>query len=170
MNVLVGYGSRFGSTREIAERITATLRARGLTVDLRPAEDISDVDRYDAVVFGSGVYDGSWTVEATAIARQHASVLAQKPVWLFSVGSFGDSHPVVGRLIRKEPREIAEFEDTIHPRDYRVFAGVIHLEHWPTWGRLVFRALGGRDGDNRDWTGIEEWAEGIARTLAPGLR
>jgi menaquinone-dependent protoporphyrinogen IX oxidase len=62
----------------------------------------SQFDRYDAVVFGSGVYDGSWTVEATELMRRHAAVLARRPVWLFSVGSFGDRHPMVGGLIKKE--------------------------------------------------------------------
>jgi len=57
-----------------------------------------DVDRYDAMVFGSGVYDGSWTAEATALMRRHAAVLARKPLWLFSVGLFGDSHSIVGGL------------------------------------------------------------------------
>ncbi len=33
-----------------------------------------------------------------------------EPLWLFSVGSFGDSHPIVGGLIKKEPKKISEFE------------------------------------------------------------
>jgi menaquinone-dependent protoporphyrinogen oxidase len=96
MRLLIGYASRFGSTRDIAIRIADTLRARGNNVDVRSIDEISDFDRYDAVVFGSGVYDGSWTVEATELMRRHAAVLARKPVWLFSVGSFGDRHPIVG--------------------------------------------------------------------------
>jgi menaquinone-dependent protoporphyrinogen oxidase len=84
---------------------------------------------------------------------------------LFSVGSFGDRHPIVGTLIKKEPKEIGEFEHTLHPRDYRVFAGVIDLDHWPAWGRLLFKALGGHAGDNRQWPDIDAWAEEIAREL-----
>jgi len=116
-------------------------------------------------VFGSGVYDGSWTAEATDLVRRHAAVLARKPVWLFSVGSFGDRHPIVGGLIKKEPKEIGEFEQTVRPRDYRVFAGVIDLDHWPVWGRLLFKALGGNAGDNRQWPDIDAWAEEIAHEL-----
>jgi menaquinone-dependent protoporphyrinogen oxidase len=52
-----------------------------------PAELLSDVDPCDAVIFGSGVYDGSWTAEATEFVQRHAAILARKPVWLFSVGS-----------------------------------------------------------------------------------
>ena len=163
--MLVGYASRFGSTRDIANRIAGAVRTNGTDVDLHSVDEISDIDHYDAVVFGSGVYDGSWTAEATALMRRHAAALARKPVWLFSVGSFGDRHPIVGGLIKKEPKEINEFEQTLHPRDYRVFAGVIDLEHWPAWGRLLFKALGGRAGDNRPWPDIDAWAQKIAQAL-----
>ena len=167
MRVLIGYASRFGSTRDIAMRIADTIRTHGNEVDVRSVEEISDCDPYDAVVFGSGVYDGSWTAEATAFMRRHAAALAQKPVWLFTVGSFGDRHPIVGGLIKKEPKEIGEFEQTLHPRDYRVFAGVIDLDHWPAWGRLLFKALGGHAGDNRQWSDIDSWAEEICREIRP---
>ena len=115
MRMLIGYASRFGSTQDIAIRIADTVRARGHLVDVRSADEIWDFDHYDAVVFGSGVYEGSWTTEATELMRRHAVVLARKPVWLFSVGSFGDRHPIVGGLIKKEPKEIGEFEQMLHP-------------------------------------------------------
>ena len=146
-------------------RIGDKFRTHGGDVDVRSVDEISEVDPYDAVVFGSGVYDGSWTAEATDFVQRHSAILACKPVWLFSVGSFGDQHPIVGGLMKKEPREISEFERTLHPRDYRVFAGVIDLDHWPAWGRLVFRALGGHAGDNRQWPDIDEWADRIAEKL-----
>ena len=88
-----------------------------------------------------------------------------KPVWLFSVGTFGDQHPIIGGLMKKEPREIGEFEQAVHPRDYRVFAGVIDLDHWPAWGRLLFKALGGHAGDNRQWSDIDAWAEQISHDI-----
>jgi menaquinone-dependent protoporphyrinogen oxidase len=165
MRVLVGYASRSGSTREVASRIASAIRTDGHDVDLRSVDEITNFDHCDAVVFGSGVYDGSWTADATELMRRHAAVLARKPVWLFSIGSFGDRHPIVGNLIRKEPREIGEFEKALHPRDYRVFAGVINLDHWPAWGRILFKALGGHAGDNRHWPDIEAWAGQIARDL-----
>jgi menaquinone-dependent protoporphyrinogen oxidase len=169
MAVLVGYASRFGSTRDIARRIAATIRRYGAEVDVRSVDEIPDFVRYDAVVFGGGVYDQAWTAEATALVRQQAAVLAGKPVWLFSVGSFGDRHPIVGGLMKNEPREIAELQKTIHARDYRVFAGVIDLDNWPAWGRLMFKALGGRAGDNRSWHDIDAWAEEIAYALTREL-
>ena len=165
MRMLIGFASRFGSTRDIATRIASIVRTHGIDVDVRTVDEISDFGPYDAVVFGSGVYDGSWTLEATNLMRRHAAVLARKPVWLFSVGSFGDRHPIVGKLIKKEPKDIGDLERTLHPRDYRVFAGVIDLDHWPAWGRILFKAFGGHAGDNRQWPDIDAWAEEIAREL-----
>ena len=49
--------------------------------------------------------------------------------------------------------------------DYRVFAGVIDLDHWPAWGRLLLKGLGGHNGDNRNWPDIDAWAEKIAQEL-----
>jgi menaquinone-dependent protoporphyrinogen oxidase len=167
MRMLIGYASRFGSTRDIAIRIAGTVRTHGNEVDVRSVDEISDFDPYDAVVFGSGVYDGSWTAEATDLVRRHAPVLARNPLWWDSVGSFGHRLPIDGAQNKKEPKEIGEFEQTVRPRDYRVFAGVIDLDHWPAWGRLLFKALGGHAGDNRQWPDIDAWAEEIAHELRP---
>lgn len=166
MRVLVGYASRFGSTHEIALRIAAALRGPAHVVEVRGIEAITDLARYDAIVLGSGVYDGSWAPDATEFVRRHGSILARRPLWLFSVGSFGDSHPIIGRMMKKEPKEIDEFQQRLQPREYRVFAGVIDLTHWPAWGRWVFKTLGGHAGDNRNWPEIDAWAEHIAGDLA----
>ena len=103
------------------------------------------------VVYTTGIVDA----KSDGLLRRHVPVLARKRVWLFSVGSFGDRHPIVGGLMRKEPREISELEHTLHPRDDRVFAGVIDLDHWPAWGRLLFKAPGGHPEDNRHWPDID---------------
>jgi len=120
MPMLIGYASRFGSTRDIAIRIAGAVRTHGNAFDVRSVDKISDCVPYDAVVFGSGV---SWTIEAMDLVRRHAAVLARKPVWLFSVGSFGDRHPIVGALIRKEPKEIGEFGADGSPARLSRFCG-----------------------------------------------
>ena len=160
--ILIAYASRHGSTREVAERLAAVLRGRGHCVELRAAAQTRDVSGYQAIVIGSPVYDGAWLPEASEFVRQNLDRLASVPVWLFSVGAFGDEHPVIGRLMKKEPREMARFLQTIRPRDYRVFAGVIDANSWPSYGKLLLRIFGGRVGDNRDWQSIERWAAEIA--------
>jgi menaquinone-dependent protoporphyrinogen oxidase len=73
--ILIGYASRFGSTRDVAIRIARVVRTCGNDVDVRAVDEISDLDHYDALIFGSGVYDGSWTAEATEFMRRHIGML-----------------------------------------------------------------------------------------------
>lgn len=162
---LVAYASRFGSTKGIADRIAATLRANGLRVDVRPCDLSPDPSTYAAVVLGSAVFNQRWLPAGAQFARDNQQILANRPVWLFSVGTFGDRKRVIGPLMKHEPKDIAALQEAIHPRDYRVFAGVISRDRWPLGSRLFYHALGGRLGDNRDWPAIEAWAHQIAYAL-----
>jgi menaquinone-dependent protoporphyrinogen oxidase len=163
--VLVAYASKRGSTRGVAERIASVLRECGHEVEIEPVEQVVDVSGWRAVVLGSPVYDGSWLPEAAELVRRNLDRLGALPLWLFSVGSFGDQHRVVGGLMKKEPREMAHFLRALKPRDYRVFAGVIAAESWPLYGKLLLWLFGSRSGDNRDWRSIEAWAATIAEAL-----
>lgn len=165
MTVLVAYATRQGSTRGIAERIAERLTEHGQRVDLRPVGDPIEVAGYDAVVFGSPVYDQSWPPEGEEFVQRNRSALRQRPVWLFSVGSLGDRSRVIGPLARREPKRIGDILEAIGPRDYRVFAGVIRRGQWSWLGNVVLRAFGGRIGDNRDWPDIDAWANGIAAAV-----
>ena len=56
IKILVAYGSRFGSTKEIAEYMTETLNEKGVDVDLYDvAKAPSNIDEYDVVLIGSGI-------------------------------------------------------------------------------------------------------------------
>lgn len=67
--VLVAYGSRYGSTRGVAEAIAETLRSQGVEADVRPAADVADPSRYDAAIIGGGVYGAKWHRDALALVQ-----------------------------------------------------------------------------------------------------
>ena len=176
MYILVAYATRHGAMRGIAERIAQTLERDGLEVTLRPVEDAGAVDGYDAFVIGSAAYTFHWMKEATTFVRRHASLLASRPVWLFSSGPTGSGTvDAKGQnpLEAAEPKEFAEFARAIHPRDEHVFFGAYDPDAKPIglaegfMGRFmrvmpeVRKALPA--GDFRDWPEIEAWADGIAR-------
>ena len=164
--VLVAYASAHGSTRGVAEHITAGLRRHGTRVKLAAVDEVTEVAEYSAIVLGSPVYNQSWLPGAAEFVQRNRDALAARPVWLFSVGALGDRHPLVGRLMTREPKDIGSLREAIHPRDYRVFAGVIARDRWPLIGRLFLNALGGRVGDNRDWAAIDAWTDEIVEVLA----
>lgn len=163
--ILVVYATRHGSTEGVARRISARLRERGASVDVRRVDDVDHIAAYDAVVVGSPVYNQRWLPEADRFVQEHASSLTGRQVWMFSVGSFSDTKRLIGGLMRREPSNIAELSALVKPRDYRVFAGRIERDQWPLPSRLFYRMFGGRMGDNRDWDLIDNWASGIGREL-----
>jgi menaquinone-dependent protoporphyrinogen oxidase len=63
-NVLVTYASKYGATKEIAQKIGDVLRKAGLQVDVFPADGSLDITPYKAIILGSAVYVGKWQSEA----------------------------------------------------------------------------------------------------------
>lgn len=52
MTVLVAYGSKRGSTQEVAEAIAAKMHHAGSEVELRRATHVENLTPYDGVVLG----------------------------------------------------------------------------------------------------------------------
>ena len=174
MKVLVAYASRHGATEGIAERIADTLVHAGHEVELERAENVHDVDSYDAFVIGAAAYMFHWLKEASQFVRRHRKRLASRPVWLFSSGPIGtDTVDKEGRDVLEvtRPREFAELERSIRPRDMRVFFGAFDPEAPPVGiAERVMAMTPARKampaGDFRDWAAIEEWAKNIGRELS----
>lgn len=69
MRVLVTAASRRHGTREIAGAIATGLIERGLEAKVVPLEQLTSLDRYDAVVLGSAVYTGGGSARAATSRR-----------------------------------------------------------------------------------------------------
>jgi menaquinone-dependent protoporphyrinogen oxidase len=177
MNVLVAYASRHGATKGIAERIAQVLERSGLAVTLSPADQAGAVDGFDAFVIGSAAYNTHWLKEATQLVERHRSLLATRPLWLFSSGPVGTATAdAKGRDVREvsRPHEFDAFLAALQPRDLQVFFGAYDPDAEPVGlaeriGARFTRMSVIRDalpaGDFRDWAAIEAWADGIAREL-----
>ena len=164
--VLIAYGSKYGSTAEIAQAIGQVLEESGLEADVRSAETVADVTPYQAVVLGSGVYAGSWRKEAAQFLESHQAELAQRPVWLFSSGPSGQGDPVELLDGWRFPEAQKPIADRISPRDMAVFHGNIDRDKLNLAERLIVKAVKGEFGDFRDWDAIRTWAADIASTLS----
>jgi menaquinone-dependent protoporphyrinogen oxidase len=168
MTILVTYASRHRSTQEIGERIARKLRELGQYVDVRPIGTVSNPEGYEAFVVGGAAYYFHWMKDATRFIQHHQAILSQRPVWLFSSGPLGaEATDAQGRDVRAtaEPREFAAIKSAIHPRDTRVFFGALDSRKFAFPMRLMAERL--PEGDFRDWSEIDAWAESIARALTP---
>ena len=174
MKVLVTHASRHGSTAGIADRIAATLRARGLEAESIPVTEVDDPSGYDAYVIGGAAYMFHWLKDATRFARKHRALLAERPLWLFSSGPVGtDLVDDEGRDILdvSRPKEFDELEEMLDPRGSAVFFGawdpgappVGLAERFMKMMPVSRSAL--PVGDFRDWERIDLWAEEIAGSL-----
>jgi menaquinone-dependent protoporphyrinogen oxidase len=160
MSILVAFASKHGSTQEIAERITTRLRQMGKDVAIQSVQSVGDVRQYEAFVIGSAVYFGSWMKEATDFVRRNRDALAARPVWLFSSGP-------TGAASLPEPKEISELMTAVRPQEHREFSGRLDRHLLSFAERVVVKGVRAPEGDFRHWHAIDDWAENIARALAP---
>ncbi len=165
-SVWIAFASEHHSTRQIAARISDRLVEQGHAVEVHelPAGPLSPPP--DAVVVGSAVHDGAWLPAAETFVQTRAELLGSRPVWMFSVGMTA-ALPGPLRLLaaRAEQPRIARLVGLVRPREHRRFSGVIRRGHLDRKGAMLFRLLGCRYGDYRDWAEIDAWAAGIGREL-----
>ena len=164
--VLLTYASKYGSTREIAERVGEVLCRAGLQVDVLPVKEAHDLSAYRAVILGSAIYIDKWPKEAVRFLQSHERLLAERPVWLFSSGPTGKGDPVDLVEGKRLPVELEGVVSRIHPRDVAVFHGNIDLEKVNSIEKWAIKNLKKKPfGDFRDWNRTDEWAVFVAAAM-----
>lgn len=165
-NILVAYASKYGATKEIAEKIGAVLHRAGLQADVYPVNRIRDLQPYQAVILGSAVYIGKWQKEAVQFLKTYEKALADRPVWLFSSGPTGEGNPLELVEGLRLPATLQPVVDRIRPHDIAVFHGYINPEKVNFIEKWAVKSLVKKPfGDFRDWDAITSWATSIANTL-----
>ena len=163
--VLVAYGTKYGATAEIAEKIGEVLRQTGLPTDVLTADRVGDLGLYKAVVLGSAVYMGQWRKEASKFLTANEAALAQKPMWLFSSGPTGEGDPL--ELVQgwRLPGKLQPIADRIGARDVAVFQGAVDANKLNFLEKWILKNVKSPAGDFRNWEAIAAWAATIAEEL-----
>ncbi len=153
--ILVAYGTKHGSTREVAHAVAETLEEHGLDVETLPAAGIDDLSPYVGVVVGGAIYMGRWHPDAVGFLEQHRHALAVMPVAVFGMGprtleehDAEESRAQLVKALAKVPE--------VDPYAVAVFGGVID----PNSLRFPFNRLPASDA--RDWVAIRAWATEVA--------
>lgn len=179
MKALVVYGTRWGGTVGVAEKIGDSLREANYTVDVVDARrNPSKADLYDLVVVGSGIRADSWTKEALHFLKKNAPILRIKKTALFVSCQMADRKEEETRekAKRKYLVKISE-KYGLNPISCGFFGGFMDFSK--SHGLLVdimvrvnrMKLL--RNGldirkvyDTRDWDKIEAWAHELARAAS----
>ncbi len=170
IRILVAFASTHGSTREVAEDVTATLRGHGLTVDLQQARDVRSLEGYHAVVLGAPLYILHLHKDALRFLSHHQKALAGgPPIAIFAGGPFGSGDGNEWQEVRKQlDQELAKFP-WLKPVAVEVIGGKFD----PTTLRFPWNLVPALRqmpaSDRRDWDAIRGWASTLAAQFQPAM-
>jgi len=168
--VLVAYASSYGSTQEIAEVISETLRSQGLAVDLQPIRNVRILEGYSAVVLGAPLYMLHLHKDALHFLSQHRKILADSlPIAIFAGGPFEKGDENEWHEVRAQfDLELAKFP-WLTPISVEIVGGKFD----PTKLRFPYNLIPVLKKmpviDLRDWVAIRAWASNLAAKLQPAL-
>lgn len=154
--VLVAYASKCGSTGEVAQAIAQTLCERGMTVDVRRVDEVSDVEAYDAFVVGSAIRMGSWLGEAKRFVETNVATLNAAPTAFFTVHMLNLDDSEESRAARAA--YVAPVHAIVQPQAEAFFAGKLDLDRMSFVDRMISKMMKATNEDKRDWAAIEAWA------------
>ena len=101
MKVLMTYSSGYGSTKEVAERITEILvNNSDLQLTLLSIDDVQDVTNFDAIIVGSSVRADRPLANVRDFFAKHSDTLEKKHLAIFLRKSFSVAEPTAFERIK----------------------------------------------------------------------
>ncbi|MBI9047265.1 MAG: flavodoxin domain-containing protein [Anaerolineaceae bacterium] len=163
--ILVAYASKYGSTKDIADKVRDGLERKGHKVDIFSVENVKDISQYQVVILGSAVYIGQWRKEAARFLKKYSQELSNKKTWLFSTGPTGEGNPVELMNGWDFPEGLKPVAEKISPRDIQVFHGFIDETRLNWLHKGMIKKVKAAIGDFRDWEAINTWIEQISQEI-----
>ncbi|MFA5312939.1 MAG: flavodoxin domain-containing protein [Methanomassiliicoccales archaeon] len=177
MKVLVAFGTKYGSTEKVAERIAEVMRSKGhdvIVADLRKRNRPAVKD-HDMVVLGSGIIVGAWSKDAQKFIEDNKHLLVNKRVAFFACCGNMLIDPSKEAEYRKlYLTDIAAKASVESPVSMALFGGEIDFSKYGFLTKAVLSGVGAKKAwekngvdiskpyDFRDWKEIEAWAEMLA--------
>jgi menaquinone-dependent protoporphyrinogen oxidase len=161
--ILVAYATKFGSTREVAERVAARLRERGLQADLVAAGQVKSLDGYDGVVFGGALYMFRLVGEGRRFLARNRKTLARLPLAVFGMGPIENTDEQLTGARGHLDKTLVKLEG-VTPVAVAIFGGAFD----PAKLKFPYSNPGTKAmpaADLRDWKAIEAWADALPEKL-----
>lgn len=180
MRALVLYGSRWGGTVGVAQRIGQTLSEEGLIVDVVDAKNSpKNPEVYNLVIIGSGMRADKWTKETLGFMEKNSKLLQTKKIALFVSCQMADRTELeVREKARKQYLHDTADKYGLKPICFGFFGGFLDFKD--SHGLIVDimvkvnRKSLRRNGldttkvhDTRDWNNITAWARETLNKALP---
>ncbi len=161
--ILIAYATTYGSTREVADAMAATLASEGYDAVVSAAREVDSLDTYAAVVLGGAIYFFRWHKHARRFLAKHQSMLANMPVAVFGMGPFEDKSQDFAASRGHLDRSLAK-HSWLTPRAIGIFGGCFDPEglKFPHKNPAMKQMPAS---DIRDWDTIRTWAADLPEAL-----
>ena len=172
---LLLYSSVYGLSKQICERIQASLARRGQGADVAPLMGHGvDPRAYDAIVVGASIKHGKHHPSVLEFIRANRALLESTPSALFSVNLVArkpakntpQTNPYLKRLVAQSPWK---------PKLQAVFAGELDYSRYSGLDKHMMRLVmwinkGPTDFSTKvqftDWNEVERFADKVAQLTA----
>lgn len=186
--ILVTYGTKNGSTGEMAQFIGKELADRGAEVDVREHAQAGPIRSYSAMVWGSPIISNECLPASLFYLQRNRSHLAHIPVALFFtcmiITRTDQKHPypdtpifldssLKNSKLKEKTHSLAHYltpvvqeAPQIDPIDIAFFKGKLDLNKTDFFGRMLMTMImmmtnEVREGDFRNWDAMADWVDRI---------
>lgn len=163
--ILVGYATRYGSTKEVAETIGHTVSEAGFEVDVSQVRDIKSLMDYQAIILGAPLFMFHWHKDILQFLSKHQRILLNLQVAIFALGPTHDPYDEQEwRDSWSQLNKELEKYSWLKPVEIEMFGG----KYDPTKLKFPFKMMTGKTPgtDIRDFDTIREWAGKLTKKLS----
>ena len=151
--LLIAYGTKAGSTKEVAQAIAEEMQNAGAHVDIKPVEDVKTVEGYDAIVLGTAVRMFHILGQTRRFLKRNKKALQNIPTAYFLVClTMGEETP---ENIQQAKKYAQPMINTKEPVSLGLFGGCIDHEKLNDFFGKTMKSI--PEQDHRDWEKISAW-------------
>ncbi len=167
-SVLVAYATRYGSTKEVAEKIGQIFIQSEFDVDVLPCKKVDSLEGYQFIIIGAPYYVGSMLKDAKNFLLKNQDTLSRKSVAFFALGPIGDTEKELTDTQNQLENELKQFP-WFKPISTVMFGGkydpvkLRFLDKFLTLPRFPLHNLAANDA--RHWGDIKGWAENLSSKI-----
>ncbi|MBE0686357.1 MAG: flavodoxin domain-containing protein [Anaerolineaceae bacterium] len=167
--VLIAFATRYGSTKEVAERIAQIFIQSGFEVNILPCKKVETLEQYQFIVIGAPFYIGSMLKDAKNFLMKNQEILSKKPVAFFALGPIGDTEKELTDTQNQLENELTQFP-WFKPISKVMFGGNYEPEKLRFLDKLLTKPPASplhnlAANDARNWEEIKDWAENLSSKL-----
>jgi menaquinone-dependent protoporphyrinogen oxidase len=160
--ILVTYATKHGSTQEIAEVISETMRNNGLNVDIRMIKDVKSLEDFSFVILGAPLYMFRWHKDAHRFLSKHQRAIKNGlPVAVFAGGPFGKNEENIWQATENQLEKELTKHPWFKPQAIQIVGGKFNPEELRFPYNLIPAMRQLDASDLRDWEAIRSWTRSI---------